>query len=57
MAQVNDLRGKFDKLLGIWDDKTDRLPTQEIRQSSLAATAEDRKHNRKVRDVTTIYTV
>ena len=26
LAQANDLFGKFDELLGIWDDKTDLFP-------------------------------
>ena len=39
LAQANDLFGKFDELLGIWDDKTDLFPIRESSRTSLAETA------------------
>jgi hypothetical protein len=39
LAQANDLFGKFDELLGIWDDKKDLFPIRESRRPSLAETA------------------
>ena len=39
LAQANDLFGKFDELLGIWDDKKDLFPFRESRRPSLAETA------------------
>ena len=39
LAQANDLFGKFDELLGIWDDKKDFFPIRESRRTSLAETS------------------
>ena len=47
LAQANDLFGKFDELLGIWDDKKDLFPIRESRRASLAETAPKPKQKGK----------
>ena len=47
LAQANDLLGNFDELLGIWDDKAERFPTQESIRPSLAATAPEAQQKGK----------
>ena len=48
LAQENDLFGKFDELLGIWDDKKDLFPFRESRRPSLAETAPIPKQKGKI---------
>ena len=48
LAQANDLLGKFDELLGIWDDKADRCFQYE-REEYHHWQQQHQNHNRKVK--------